>query len=163
MNALQLAPAWQVSRWFNSAPMSLADLRGRVVVAHAFQMLCPGCAMQALPQMQRLQQALGSKRLAVIGLHTVFEHHAQQGPDALEAFLHEYRYTFAVGVDAPTEGDPLPQTMRAYGMQGTPTLLLIDAQGRLREHHFGVVDDLALGIALGELLAEAERDDATPA
>ena len=78
-------------------------------------------------------------------------------------FLHEYRYTFAVGVDAPTEGDPLPQTMRAYGMQGTPTLLLIDAQGRLREHHFGVVDDLALGIALGELLAEAERDDATPA
>ncbi len=163
MNALPLAPAWQVSRWFNSAPMTLADLRGRVVVAHAFQMLCPGCAMQALPQMQRLQQALGSKRLAVIGLHTVFEHHAQQGPDALEAFLHEYRYTFAVGVDAPTEGDPLPQTMRAYGMQGTPTLLLIDAQGRLREHHFGVVDDLALGIALGELLAEAERDDATPA
>lgn len=163
MGVLPLAPTWHVSRWFNSAPLTLADLRGRVVVAHAFQMLCPGCAMQALPQMQRLQQALASERLAIIGLHTVFEHHAQQGPEALEAFLHEYRYTFPVGVDAPTLGDPLPQTMRTYGMQGTPTLLLIDAQGRLREHHFGVVDDLALGIALGGLLAEAERGGTPPA
>ncbi len=98
-----------------------------------------------------------AERLAVIGLHTVFEHHAAQGPLALEAFLHEYRYTFPVGVDAYTEGDSLPQTMRAYAMQGTPTLLLIDAQGRLREHRFGGVEDLALGAALGGLLAEADR------
>jgi hypothetical protein len=42
-------------------------------------------------------------------------------------------------------------------MQGTPTLLLIDARGRLREQHFGGVEDLALGAALGGLLAEADR------
>lgn len=156
-----LAPAWQVSRWFNSVPLTLADLRGRVVVAHAFQMLCPGCAAQALPQMQRVQRMFPAEHLAVIGLHTVFEHHAEQGPSALEAFLHEYRYTFPVGVDVHVEGDPLPQTMRAYAMQGTPTLLLIDAQGRLREQHFGSVDDLALGAALGGLLAEAEHAAAT--
>lgn len=149
------APPWHVSRWFNSAPLTLADLRGRVVVAHAFQMLCPGCAMQALPQMQRVQQMFPADHLAVIGLHTVFEHHEVQGPLALEAFLHEYRYTFPVGVDEHVEGDPLPLTMRTYAMQGTPTLLLIDAQGRLREQHFGVLDDLALGVALGRLLAEA--------
>jgi thiol-disulfide isomerase/thioredoxin len=151
-----LAPAWHVSRWFNSAPLALADLRGRVVLAHAFQMLCPACAMQALPQMQRVQQMFPAERLAVIGLHTVFEHHDAQEPTALEAFLHEYRYTFPVGVDEHAEGDPLPLTMRAYGMQGTPTLILIDAQGRLREQHFGVLDDLALGAALGRLLAEAD-------
>lgn len=151
------APEWQISQWFNSTPLTLADLRGHVVVAHAFQMLCPGCAAQALPQMQRLRRVFPDEQLAVIGLHTVFEHHAEQGPPALEAFLHEYRYTFPVGVDAYAEGDPLPQTMRAYAMQGTPTLLLIDAQGRLREQHFGNVDDLALGIAVGRLLAEAGR------
>jgi hypothetical protein len=60
-------------------------------------------------------------------------------------------------VDEQVEGDPLPRTMRAYAMQGTPTLLLIDAQGHLREQHFGVLEDLALGTALGGLLAEAER------
>jgi len=149
------APPWRVSRWFNSTPLTLADLRGRVVVAHAFQMLCPGCAMQALPQMKRVQQMFPPERLAVIGLHTVFEHHEAQGPLALEAFLHEYRYSFPVGVDEYAEGDPLPLTMRAYAMQGTPTLILIDAQGRLREQHFGVLDDLALGAALGGLLAAA--------
>lgn len=150
------APAWRISRWFNSAPLTLDGLRGRVVVAHAFQMLCPACAMQALPQMKRVQQMFPPERLAVIGLHTVFEHHQAQGPLALEAFLHEYRYSFPVGVDEHVEGDPLPLTMRAYAMQGTPTLLLIDARGRLRERHFGVLEDLALGTALGGLLAEAE-------
>jgi hypothetical protein len=152
-----VAPPWHISRWFNSAPLTLGGLRGRVVVAHAFQMLCPGCAMQALPQMKRVQQMFPPGRLAVIGLHTVFEHHQAQEPLALEAFLHEYRYSFPVGVDEHVEGDPLPRTMRAYAMQGTPTLLLIDAQGHLREQHFGVLEDLALGTALGGLLAEAER------
>ena len=151
------APDWCVSRWFNSTPLRLADLRGRVVVAHAFQMLCPACATHALPQMQRVQRMFPAGRLAVIGLHTVFEHHAEQGPSALEAFLHEYRYTFPVGVDAHAGSDPLPQTMRAYAMKGTPTLLLIDARGRLREQHFGLMDDLALGAALGGLLAEADH------
>ncbi len=155
MTVEHFAPPWQVSRWFNSAPLALADLRGRVVVAHAFQMLCPGCAMQALPQMQRVQRMFPADRLVVVGLHTVFEHHEAQGPLALEAFLHEYRYTFPVGVDEHADGDPLPLTMRAYAMQGTPTLILIDAHGRLREQHFGVLDDLALGTALGRLLAEA--------
>ncbi|HEY9513192.1 MAG TPA: TlpA disulfide reductase family protein [Rhodanobacter sp.] len=157
MTTLRPAPPWQVSRWFNSQPLTLDALRGRVVVVHAFQMLCPGCAAQALPQMQRVRRTFPAERLAVIGLHTVFEHHAAQGPLALQAFLHEYRYTFPVGVDAYTDGDSLPQTMRAYAMQGTPTLLLIDARGRLREQHFGGVEDLALGAALGGLLAEADR------
>jgi hypothetical protein len=156
MTTGQLAPPWRVSRWFNSAPLSLADLRGRVVVAHAFQMLCPGCAVHALPQMQRVRQTLPADRVAVIGLHTVFEHHEAQGPAALEAFLYEYRYAFPVGVDAYADGDPLPLTMRANGMQGTHTLKLIEAQGRLREQHFGVLDDLALGVALGRLLGEVD-------
>ncbi|GAP65116.1 peroxiredoxin [Mizugakiibacter sediminis] len=158
MAALQAAPEWQVARWFNGAPPTLAGLRGRVVLLHAFQMLCPGCAMHALPQMQRVHRAFPRERLAVIGLHTVFEHHAAQGPAALAAFLHEYRYEFPVGVDAHDAGDPLPRTMRAYAMQGTPTLVLIDAAGRLRRQHFGVLDDLALGAALGGLLAAASAD-----
>jgi thiol-disulfide isomerase/thioredoxin len=157
MTNTKLAPPWQVSRWFNGAPLALADLRGRVVVAHAFQLLCPGCATQALPQMQRLQRMFPDHRVAVVGLHTVFEHHEAQGPLTLEAFLHEYRYSFPVGVDQHVAGDPLPLTMRAYAMQGTPTLLLIDAEGRLREQHFGVLDDLALGAMLGGLLREMDE------
>lgn len=154
----RMAPEWQVSRWFNSPPLTLAGLRRRVVVVYAFQILCPACAVQALPQMQRLQQAFSDEDLTVIGLHTVLQHDPKQSPLALQAFLKEYGYTFPVGVDAYNEGASRPQTMQTYAVQGTPTLLLVDAQGRLRKQHFGSVDDLALGVALGGLLEEARRD-----
>jgi hypothetical protein len=44
--------------------------------------------------------------------------------------------------------------MRRYGLQGTPSLLLIDRTGDLRLHAFGTVDDLAVGAAVATLLAE---------
>src|SRR3546814_6698645 len=41
------APEWQVDRWLNTRePLSLAAFRGRIVVAVAFQMLCPGCVAE---------------------------------------------------------------------------------------------------------------------
>jgi hypothetical protein len=77
-------------------------------------------------------------------------------PTALQAFLHEYRITFPVGVDRALPDSPIPRTMAAYGMRGTPTTLVIDRQGRLARHTFGSEDDLALGLFLGELLSERD-------
>ena len=146
-------------RWFNaSGPLSLAALRGeqrRVVVVLAFQMLCPGCVSTAIPQMKKVHEAFGGDRLAVAGLHTVFEHHDAMTPVALEAFLHEYQVRFPVAVDAPSPGSSIPQTMTAFEMSGTPTLLVFDREGLLRLNHFGHIDDLALGAILGQLLASA--------
>jgi thiol-disulfide isomerase/thioredoxin len=153
---LQPAPPWQTTTWLNTpAPLDLEQLRGRVVVLEAFQMLCPGCVSRGIPQMQRVAELFARAPLTVIGLHTVFEHHEAMGVDALRVFLREYRIMFPVGVDASgPDGDPLPRTMRAYGMQGTPTTVLIDAQGRRRRQVFGVHDDLLLGAEIGTLLAE---------
>ena len=39
-------------------------------------------------------------------------------------------------------------------LQGTPSVVLIDRQGRIRLSHFGVIDDMALGGAIGQLAAE---------
>lgn len=150
------APPWQVSQWFNTTGSpSLESLRGKVVVLEAFQMLCPGCVSHGLPQAARVHATFPAERVAVIGLHTVFEHHAAMTPVALQAFLHEYRVAFPVGVDAADGPGPIPATMRAYGMRGTPTLVLIDAAGRLREQHFGQVPDLVLGAQIAALLGEA--------
>ena len=156
--AMPPAPPWQVSQWFNTdAPIGLDSLRGKVVVVEAFQMLCPGCVAHGLPQAARVRAAFPEDRVAVIGLHTVFEHHEAMTPVALEAFLHEYRIGFPVGVDMPSGDGPIPRTMRAYAMQGTPTLVLIDAAGRLRGQQFGQVGDISLGARIAGLLAEAER------
>ena len=149
------APEWTVTDWLNAdRPLTLADLRGRIVVLYAFQMLCPGCATQALPQAQRVHEGFSREEVAVVGLHTVFEHHAANSAAALAAFLAEYRLTFPVGIDAATEEDPIPRTMAAYAMQGTPTLVLIDRQGRLRKQVFGHEPDLRLGAEVMALARE---------
>ena len=152
------APPWHTTTWLNTPePLSLQSLRGKVVMLHAFQMLCPGCVAHALPQAQRVAALFAQAPLAVIGLHTVFEHHAAMGLESLRAFVHEYRIGFPVGVDEPSADGPIPRTMQAYAMQGTPTLVLIDAQGRLRRQVFGRHDDLLLGAELATLLAEVPR------
>ncbi len=152
------APPWATSRWFNheGAPLQPAALRGRVVVLHAFQMLCPACVHHGLPQAQRIQAAFADDDVAVVGLHSVFEHHAAMTPVSLEAFLHENRIRLAVGVDAVAADatDPIPVTMRRYGFQGTPSLVLIDRKGRVRRHAFGAEEDLTVGAAIAVLLAE---------
>ena len=152
---LRAAPQWQVSEWVNAPDgLSLEALRGRVVVLLAFQMLCPGCVQTALPQLKRVQETFDPERVAVIGLHTVFEHHEAMTPAALKAFLSEYRLSFPVGVDRHEEGEALPATMRAYNMQGTPTLALIDGEGRLRQQTFGHPTDLHLGASIMSLVLE---------
>lgn len=149
------APPLQVAQWFHAGTdLALDALRGRVVALHAFQMLCPGCVSHALPQAQTLQRLFAGSDLVTLGLHSVFEHHAAMRPEALAAFLHEYRIDFPVAVDAPVAGNPLPATLQRYGLRGTPSLVLIDRAGRRRLQHFGRIDDIALGAAVGALLAE---------
>ena len=150
-----MTPELAVSHWFNTPePITLQSLRGRVVLLHAFQMLCPGCVSHGTPQAQRAQTLFRNTDLAVIGLHTVFEHHAAMTPVSLEAFIHEYRLTFPIGVDQASENDPIPVTMRRYQMRGTPSCVIIGRDGAIRHHGFGQEEDMALGAILGSLLAE---------
>ena len=151
-------PQWSVSAWLNTKrPLSLRDLEGKVVVLHAFQMLCPGCAQHGLPQVQRLAAQFSRDAVVVIGLHTVFEHKDVMTPAALKAFAHEYKLDFPIGIDAASDEGELPKTMAAYEMQGTPTLLIYDKKGRLRRHYFGKPEDLMLGAEIMGLVVE---DDA---
>lgn len=150
-----LAPEWQVGEWLNTdRPLSLAGLRGRVVVAHAFQMLCPGCVSHGVPQAERVHRLFANEEVTVVGLHTVFEHHEVMTPAALRVYLHENRITHPVGVDTPMPGDRIPATMRAYRLEGTPTLMLIDRAGRLRLQHFGRLEDLVVGAEVMRLVSK---------
>jgi len=150
-------PPWQVTQWFNTTGLlQLAGLRGRVVLIHAFQMLCPGCVAHGLPLAARVHEACGGDALSVVGLHCVFEHHEVMGPEALRAFIHEYRLRFPIGVDAPAAAGAVPQTMALWQLRGTPSTLLLDRAGRLRLHHFGHLDELQLGLAIGQLLTEPQ-------
>lgn len=147
-------PEWRVRAWLNGPPRTLESLRGKVVVVHAFQMLCPGCIYRGLPQAIRLAKELPPDDAVVIGLHTVFEHHEAMRDASLEAFLHELRVPFAVGVDENEEERGRPWTVKHWDLPGTPTTVIVDRRGRLAHLAFGVEDDLGLGLRIGRLLAE---------
>ena len=55
------------------------------------------------------------------------------------------------------------RTMQAYALRGTPSLILIDRQGRIRLNHFGIIDDLQLGAIVGQLLTETNAPIQTAA
>ena len=143
-----------VSQWFNTdGVVTLEQLKGRVVVVGAFQMLCPGCVTHSIPQLKKLHELSKNLPLTVIGLHTVFEHHQAMQPHALEAFIHEYRLSFPIGVAAYEANSQMPKTMADWHMRGTPSTFVFSANGDLCLHQFGHVDDLPLGIFVGQLLA----------
>lgn len=155
-------PEIDANGWLNTPqPLSLAGLRGKVVLLHAFQMLCPGCVLHGTPQAQNIHRLFAERGLCVVGLHSVFENHAVMGRAALEVFVHEFRLTFPIAIDrAGATGQLIPRTMQALGLRGTPSVVLLDRAGRVRLHHFGQIDDLELGAQIGSLLAEPEQPGA---
>lgn len=149
------APELAISEWFNAtAPLTLAGLRGRPVLLHSFQLLCPGCVTQSIPQVQKIERVFADTDLQVIGIHTVFEHHAAMSPVTLKAFLHEYRIKHPVGVDLADDRTGTPVTMQRFGLRGTPSSILIGRDGTIRHHVFGVEDDIAVGARIAMALAE---------
>jgi len=156
------APELRTTQWFNTKEaLSLEKLRGRVIAIEAFQMLCPSCVSHALPQAQKIHKMFNFEDVAVIGLHTVFEHHRAMKPTSLEAFLYEYRITFPVGVDAPSKRGSIPQTMAVYELGGTPSTILIDRRGCIRKHALGIQDDLLMGAEIMSLIKEPYGDTQT--
>ena len=155
-DTLKTADELIVSEWVNiEKPISMSELRGRIVVLHAFQMLCPGCVSHGIPQAIKIHNTFSRDDVVVLGLHTVFEHHAVMNSAALRVFMHEYKIPFPVGVDTAQADHPIPLTMQSYELRGTPSLVLIDRKGVVRLHHFGQIDDLQLGAILGQLIAES--------
>jgi peroxiredoxin len=149
------APELLVQTWFNTErPLLLSGLRGRIVVLAAFQVLCPNSISGGIPQARRIYETFEPKDVAVIGLHATFEHHDAVSWAMLKAFIQEYRLKFPIALDEPNPASPIPHTMERYKMRGTPSLVLIDRNGRVRKHAFGAVDDLRIGAEIGALIQE---------
>jgi thiol-disulfide isomerase/thioredoxin len=152
----QPAPPLLARHWLNSGerPLALEQLRGRVVVLQAFQMLCPACILHALPQAARIQAAFEPNEVVVLGVHARFEHDDPTPTRALTSFLYEYGVDMPVAVDVASLGGRTPTVTEAYGFAGTPSMVLIDREGLLRAHVLGRPSDLLVGASIATLLAE---------
>jgi thiol-disulfide isomerase/thioredoxin len=139
------APPLHVVAWLNSAPRTLEQLRGKVVLIDFWSVGCGPC-VASLPGVQRAADEFAAKGVVVIGLHD-----AGIEPAALQAFAKEHQLAYPLAIAAPDDlGPSFGASFRAYRVRGIPAVAVIDRQGRLvyRGHFLG--DALAL---LSTLLA----------
>lgn len=133
--------------WFNSEPLTLAGLRGRVVLIDFWTYTCINC-IRTQPHLKAWDERYRDEGLTIIGVHTpefAFEREA----DNVERAVRE------AGLEFPVAQDNEFATWNAYRNQYWPAKYLIDARGNLRYAHFGEGDYEETETAIRGLLAEA--------
>jgi cytochrome c biogenesis protein CcdA/thiol-disulfide isomerase/thioredoxin len=115
--------------WLNSAPLSADALRGKVVVVNFWTYSCINC-LRTLPYLKTWAQRYGNDGLVVIGVHTP-EFGFERDTANVKRALANLNIKYPVAVDNDYG------IWRAFGNQYWPAFYIVDAQGRVRFHHFG--------------------------
>jgi thiol-disulfide isomerase/thioredoxin len=149
----QPAPEIEIAEWINSEPLTLADLRGQVVLLEFWATWCKPCE-EMFPKLRELHQAHAARGLKILALT---RHYLAYGGDAnsrgeelnlIRKFVKEHHVEFPVGVAE----DERVQTL--YGATGLPSIALVDRQGVIR-YRFGGGGDAAFQQTLKECLDES--------
>lgn len=144
----RVMPEWELERWLDGRPRTLASLRGKVVLIRWFAMpTCPFCTRSA-ETLNNLDDAFSGRGLEVIGIY----HHKEDRPprpDDAEVAASAFGFHFPVAVDRDF------RTLNPWWLDGhegreyTSVTFLLDRSGRVRYVHPG--GTLAEGPALDAL------------
>jgi len=135
-----------IDKWINSEPLSLAQLRGKVVLVDFWTFACGNC-LNTLPAVKSWNQKYKDKGLVVVGVHTPefpFERDTNNVKRAIERN----------GITYPVALDNRYATWAAYGNQYWPAFYLIDKHGQVAYTHVGEGDYAQTEAAIRKLLAE---------
>jgi thiol-disulfide isomerase/thioredoxin len=118
-----------INNWFNSKPLSLADLRGKVVLVNFWTYGCVNC-VNTLPHVIELYAKYKDKGLVVVGVHTP-EFPFERSASRVQAALKRH------GISYPVAQDNDSRTWNAYRNQYWPAQYIIDQNGRIVFEHAG--------------------------
>lgn len=151
----QPATEWKEHQWIGSKPLSLAALKGKVVLVDFFATWCRPCIM-AFPYLKQWQEKYEAKGLVIVGLTNYQGRYdgATQKPEEEFAklrddFIPKHSITWPVGVEKSGR-----QTMLDYEVQGIPHVVLIDRQGKIQYVKVGASDYDKTERKIQELLAQ---------
>lgn len=131
------APEWGAHRWVQGGPLSLADLRGRVVLVRFFMSAdCPLCRGTA-PSLNELDRELGSRGLVVVGFFTPKPRPRPTSVDEVRGYVEAYGFRFPVAVDDDWSALRALWLDRVPEAGFTSSSLLIDKRGIVRHVHPG--------------------------
>lgn len=115
--------------WFNSEPLTLADLKGKVVLVDFWTYSCINC-QRTLPYLKTWWEKYHDKGLVIIGVHSP-EFEFEKDPKNVAKALADF------GITYPVVQDNDFATWKAYRNQYWPAKYLVDAEGFIRYTHFG--------------------------
>lgn len=139
----EVAPVLQVTEWIGSAPQTLRDLRGKVVLLDFWATWCKPC-IQMYPEMRTWAEDMGPRGLVIVGVTS----HSRQTPARIRRFLERQKLPWPVAID------PENRTQIEYGVSALPPTFLIDRRGILRFEHRGGGDLSEIEAKIRELLEE---------
>lgn len=118
-----------ISQWLNSAPLKIADLKGKVVLVQFWTFACINC-QRTLPYIVRWHQQYADRGLKVVGIHTP-EFPFERDANNVKKALQQHQITYPVPLDNEFK------TWAAYQNEYWPHLFLADRQGIWRYDHIG--------------------------
>jgi cytochrome c biogenesis protein CcdA/thiol-disulfide isomerase/thioredoxin len=130
-----------------SMPLTLAGLRGKVVVVDFWTYSCVKC-VRTIPYLRAWYDAYKDKGLVIVGVHTPEFEFEKKTANVAKAIKE-------LGVSWPVVQDNDYKEWNAYGNQYWPAHYFIDAKGRVRYFHFGEGDYAVSEKVIQELLKEA--------
>jgi thiol-disulfide isomerase/thioredoxin len=151
----ELPPLSGAVQWLNSPPLTRQELRGKVVLIDFWTYSCINC-LRALPYVKSWYARYRDQGLVVIGVHApefAFEKDVGNVTRAVRD----------LGITYPVALDNNYAIWKAFDNEYWPAHYFIDAQGRIRGHHFGEGDYAESERLIRELLTEAGAHDLTAA
>ena len=136
-----------ISNWLNSPPLTLAGLRGKVVLVDFWTYSCINC-LRTLPNTKAWWKKYGPDHFVLIGVHAP-EFAFEKETANVQKALGQFDITYPV----PQDNDFA--TWNAYHNEYWPAEYLIDAKGHIRLAHSGEGHYDEMDAAIRQLLAEA--------
>jgi len=132
--------------WLNSPPLTMAQLKGKVVVVDFWTYSCINC-LRSLPYVKAWAQAYADQGLVVIGVHTP-EFAFEKVPANVAKAVKDLGVTYPVAVDSNWT------IWKAFKNNYWPAHYFIDANGHIRYEHFGEGEYDQSEMVIRKLLAE---------
>ena len=133
--------------WLNSAPLMAAGLRGKVVLVDFWTFSCIN-SLRPLPYLRAWAAKYRKQGLVVIGIQSP-EFAFERDESNIRQAITEHDITFPIAIDNDHH------VWDAFHNEYWPAIYLVDAEGRIRYHHFGEGDYDGTERAIQQLLAEA--------
>jgi cytochrome c biogenesis protein CcdA/thiol-disulfide isomerase/thioredoxin len=136
-----------ITNWLNGKPLTLASLRGRVVLIDFWTYTCINC-IRTLPHLTAWDRAYRKYGLTIVGVHSP-EFSFEKDTGNVERAIAQN------GIEYPVAQDNEMATWDAWSNEYWPAEYLIDARGRVRHVNFGEGKYEETERAIRSLLAEA--------